>query len=137
MDLFEVLKIVVPIVIALIGTIFVLLRWAIDRQAQSTQKMWELFQASIGKNIHQLSVEVASFKADFYDWRNRYDARVHALEQKLSRFEKEVAGQYIKRRDWLEHALSLEKKVDLLRNDIHKELQEIYKEITKKTGDKP
>lgn len=125
MEVMDVVKIVIPIIVTLCGALFLMVRWTIDRQSRSSNALLKVFEESLLRTINQVSMDYENLRKTTNEFRNHHDARIHKVEQNLGEFKKEVAEFYIKRQDWLEHAVSLERKVDELRNDMHKELQEI------------
>lgn len=130
MTVLDIIKIVVPIILALCGAVFVMMRWAMDKQAASTESMWEAINKSLLDNIGQLAKNLESHKGNVHQRLNGLENRFGNLQAEVSSHKKEVAEFYIKRQDWLDHALSLERKVDELRRDVHHELQGITRLVT-------
>ena len=123
MELVDIFKIVVPIIASLCGTVWATMRWATDREA----KAWTAIHAGLGKQITELREELSKSLTDI-------ERRLLEQERDLSKFREKVAEEYIKREDWLQHAVGLEKKVDLLRQDMGKELQALGREVAQLGG---
>lgn len=136
MEWLDILKIVTPIILFMMASLGGALKWILDREEKTQEKedkaqkeYWGTVHESLQKLVSELSEQFKEHKGEQSGWRERTNARINNTETRLSEFRELVAATYIKRDDWLNHAVNLERKVDTMRNDIHKELQDIVKSI--------
>ncbi|GJM12781.1 MAG: hypothetical protein DHS20C12_11840 [Pseudohongiella sp.] len=130
MEIVDLLKIVVPIIVTLCGTVIVMMRWSIERQQKNSEHVWSVLQKSLLQSITQVSRDLQAHKKGNHQWKTKHADKLQELEKQLSAFQTEVAGDYIKRQDWHEHALNLERKMDELRRDINKEIGNVYEKLS-------
>ncbi|MDX1491288.1 MAG: hypothetical protein R3332_08375 [Pseudohongiellaceae bacterium] len=130
MEFVDILKIVVPIILFMLAAIGGAIRWILDREEKAQAKedaaqkeYWGAVHESLQRLVGELAGQFKEHKDEQSSWRERTDKKLESLEERFGEFRESVAGGYIKRDDWLSHAVNLERKVDNLRNDIHKELQ--------------
>lgn len=136
MELVDIFKIVVPIIIALCGTVAGTVAWIFlreghtkEKQDEATKEYWQAVHASLEKMIADLSSRVTEFNAEHGSWQNKSDDRVRALEREFGEFRVMVSGEYLKREIWGTHAQNMERKLDQLRIDVNKELKELIEKI--------
>lgn len=136
METADILKIIVPIILFTLGGIAGLVKWILIRETdsqrkgeQAQQQYWAAVHKSLEKLVEDLSQQFHTHKSELTQRVDRSDARILDVDRRLQEFRELVAGEYIKRDDWLEHAVNLERKVDQLRNDFNKEIKDLIKAI--------
>lgn len=136
MELADVLKIVVPIILALCGTVAGTVAWIFRREEETkrtqdaaTKEYWQTVHQSLKLMIEGLQARLAEIGHENDQETMRLHARVNGLEKELSEFRVLVAGEYLKRELWGENHHNLERKMDQLRSDISKELKELVQSV--------
>lgn len=136
MDWIDILKIVTPIILFMMASLGGALKWILDREEKTQEKedkaqkeYWETVHDSLQQLVSELSTQFKEHKGEQNVWRENTSTRINLIETRFSEFREYVAATHIKRDDWLNHAVNLERKVDNLRNDFHKELQDIVRSI--------
>ncbi|WP_339859113.1 hypothetical protein [Pseudohongiella acticola] len=137
MELVDILKITVPIILFMIAGMGGALKWIFMREesrkaqeAKSQKEYWGTVNDNLQNLVSQLASQVRENKGEFSTARERMEARISDVDKRLQEFREEVAGEYIKRDSWLEHAVSLERKVDELRNDINREIKDLIRVVS-------
>lgn len=140
MELADVLKIVIPIIVSLCGTVAACIVWIVRREDttnqkedQATKEYWQTVHSSLERMINELATRLKEFDKDHGAWRTRSDARVQQLEKELYEFKALVGGEYLKREVWGQHAQALEHKLDLLRSDFNKEFKELIQKVAERS----
>ena len=129
MEVADILKIVIPVIIALCGTVFATLKWTMTRQANAEKAHWELIHLNIKEMVESLSGRLNENKNHNSELNRKTDKRLTDLETKLSDFKEYVADKYMKHENWLVHATSVERKIDHLRDDFNKSFKELMRDI--------
>lgn len=136
MDFAEILKIAIPILAAVFGALFVLLRWVIDRQQQATLKMWELIQETLIKDMRTMSRDIQSCREEVSASSTKNENRVVKVQENLSSLREEVAGNYIKTENWLSHETKIERKLEQIWKHMHDQIEKLQSLVSKTQGAK-
>lgn len=107
MEALDILKIVGPVIIAVCATVFTAVKWTMGRQEITNQM----------------------YRDESKTFQKQFDKRTRALEETVQDFRVLVAKDYMPRASWLEHALSMERKLDNIRSDVSSEMKNINKLI--------
>jgi len=141
MELVDILKITVPIILFMLAGMGGALKWIFMREehtkakeAESQKQYWGTVNENLQDLVRQLANQVRENKGEFTSARERLEARISDVDKRLQEFREEVAGEYIKRDDWLEHAINLERKVDELRNDFNREIKDLIRVVGNTRG---
>ena len=122
MDILDIVKIVVPVIVALCSTVWATMRWTYDREIAAQKAYWQV--------VHDtLLNKIGEHRTQHETWQQGSDERVVTLERELSALRVKLAEEYVKRHDWLDQEKAVERKLDLLRSEISKELQHLTKEV--------
>lgn len=136
MEWADVIKITVPIILFTLSGIFGLVKWITLREAAAQEKSeeaqkeyWEKVHDNLATLVSALGADLNQYKSSQGQQLDSLRREVGEVAQRLQEFREQVAGSYIKRDDWLQHAVNLERKVDQLRNDFHNEIRDVVKAI--------
>lgn len=136
MELADILRIVVPIIIALCGTVAGTVAWIFHREGETkksqeaaTKEYWQAVHLSLEKMISDLKLRLAEIGHENDQESARVHIRVSSLEKEFAEFRVLVAGEYLKRDLWGENHHNLERKMDQLRSDMSKELKSISEQL--------
>jgi chaperonin cofactor prefoldin len=121
-ELVDIFKIVLPVIVALCGTVYATIRWTYERESAAQRAYWQVVHETLQKDIR--------------DQGEHHNPRQTAIERQLgdldeafSNLRVKIAEEYVKRDDWLDQEKSVERKVDLLRADISKQLSDLTREV--------
>lgn len=138
MELADILKIVVPVILAMCATVAGTVAWIFRREEETkkaqdaaTKEYWQTVHSSLEKMITELKTRLLQIGLENDQETARVHKRVGNLEKELAEFRVLVAGEYLKRDLWGENHNNLERKMDQLRSDMSKELKYISEQLTK------
>ena len=136
MELVDILKITIPIIIAILAGMAGCLKWIFMREEKakanekaSQKEYWGTVNENLQQNFGELKQQFKDYESETDLAVERLTSKIDDVDSRLREFREEVAGQYIKRSDWLEHAVNLERKVDDLRSDFNKEIKELIRSV--------
>lgn len=122
---------VVGLLVTVLGLLVGLIKWALSEYNKKAAAHTQAIQESIKVNYKQVNEFITSLRNDIERHRNESAKRMNDTERKIYEFKEHVADKYVKKESWLDHAVRMERKLDLIVRSVHEDNQKLYDIISK------
>src|SRR5262245_23228532 len=105
MDIADILKIVLPLIVALCATVYGTIRWTYEREAAAQRAYWDVVHQTLMTRINEQGEHHTARQAAI-------ESKIADLDAAYNDLRVKVAEEYVKREDWLDQEKSIERKLD-------------------------
>ncbi|MCW9029244.1 MAG: hypothetical protein OQJ80_09960 [Kangiella sp.] len=121
---------ILALIVTFIGLLIGVLKWALSELNKQSASANKSLEKVMTENYQQMTNTVRELKNEFHQNKNKHEERLNKIANEHWEFKAYVADKYVKKENWLEHAVSLERKVERIGNLLSKEYKDLFHDVS-------